>query len=60
MIDWNGNGRIDPADIAISIALDSTAQQQTEPEDEEFMSDAGRKSQEKKRKNWLRRWFRRG
>lgn len=31
-IDWNGNGRIDPADIAISLAM---AEEQEEMEDDE-------------------------
>ena len=32
LIDWNGNGRIDPKDIAISLAM---AEEQEETEDDE-------------------------
>lgn len=34
MIDWNGNRRIDPADIAISIALEQAEEIETEEYEE--------------------------
>ena len=32
LIDWNGNGRVDPADIAISLAI---AEEEMSDEDDE-------------------------
>ena len=34
-IDWNGNGRIDPADIAISFAMAEEAAAQEEDDDDD-------------------------
>ncbi len=36
MIDWNGNRRIDPADIAVSIALEQAAEESEADGDEEL------------------------
>lgn len=33
LIDWNGNGQIDPSDIAISLAI--TEEEETDNEDDE-------------------------
>lgn len=47
MIDWNGNGKIDPADIALSVALDSTIQEKSESKDLEMDTNIGTESQAK-------------
>ena len=57
MIDWNGNGKIDPTDIAVSIALDSATQEQAELEDEETEPEVRTAPREKAKWNWLRKWF---
>ena len=36
LIDWNGNGRIDPEDIALSLAM---AEEETEAEEDEDEDD---------------------
>ena len=33
LIDWNGNGRIDPNDIALTLAMQEAAAQEEEEED---------------------------
>ena len=58
MIDWNGNGRLDPADIAISIALDMAAQEQAEVEEEDTDLDVRTEIPKTSRLSWLRKWFR--
>lgn len=59
MIDWNGNGKIDPVDIGISIAM----QEQEENEEEiievdEIETGHKVKTKEKPFWNWLRNWTR--
>ena len=33
LIDWNGNGRIDPSDIALTLAMTEEAEEQEEEDD---------------------------
>lgn len=54
MIDWDGNGKIDPTDIALSIALDSIIQKKTENKSAEMDTIVGAESQVKVFWNWLR------
>ena len=35
LIDWNGTGRIDPADIAISLAIDEEEAPENEDDEQE-------------------------
>ena len=55
MIDWNGNGKIDPADVALSVALDSTIQEKSESKDLEMDTNIGTESQAKVFWNWLKK-----
>ena len=34
LIDWNGNGRIDPNDIALTLAMQEAAAEEDEEEDD--------------------------
>ena len=49
MLDWNGNGRIDPVDAGISISVES--EQETAVEQELLQRSPSRL------KNWLQKWF---
>ena len=55
MIDWNGNGKIDPADVALSVALDSTIQEKSKSKDLEMDTNIGTESQAKVFWNWLKK-----
>ena len=33
ILDWNGNGRVDPQDIALSLAIAGTAEEDAEDEE---------------------------
>lgn len=35
LIDWNGNGRIDPADLAVSLAIAGEEETDDEEDDEQ-------------------------
>lgn len=35
LIDWNGNGRIDPADLAVSLAIAEEEETDDEEDDEQ-------------------------
>lgn len=53
MIDWDGNGKIDPIDIAISVALDSTIQEKPGSKDLEMDTNIEAESQAKVFWNWF-------
>ena len=35
ILDWNGNGRVDPQDIALSLAIAETEEEEENDEDDE-------------------------
>ena len=35
ILDWNGNGRVDPQDIALSLAIAETEEEEDDEDDEQ-------------------------
>lgn len=57
MIDWNGNGKIDPVDIGISIAMQEQEEVEDDIEIDEIEIGHTVKTKEKSFWNWLRNWI---
>ena len=54
MLDWNGNGRIDPVDVGISLAAQDIFE-----EEDTFEENAGEPSQEQGERTGFWTWVRR-